>query len=91
VLKSIPGIKLVEMERNREYAWCCGAGGGVSERYPEFSSWTAGERIEEAWATGAEGIVSACPHCERNFIDAVTDRGEAMKVYDILDLVREAL
>ena len=91
VLKSIPGIKLVEMERNREYAWCCGAGGGVRERYPEFSSWTAGERIEEAGATGAEALVSACPHCERNFIDAINERGETMKVYDIVDLVREAL
>jgi Fe-S oxidoreductase len=91
VLKSIPGIKLVEMERNREYAWCCGAGAGVRERYPEFSSWTAGERIEEAASTGAEAIVSACPHCERNFTDAINDRSEVMKVYDIVDLIREAI
>jgi Fe-S oxidoreductase len=91
VLKSIPGLKLVEMERNREYAWCCGAGAGVRERYPEFSSWTAGERIEEAESTGAEAIVSACPHCERNFADAITDRSGTMKVYDIVDLVREAI
>jgi Fe-S oxidoreductase len=91
LLKSIPGIKLVEMERNREYAWCCGAGAGVRERYPEFSSWTAGERIEEATFTGAEAIVSACPHCERNFTDAIADRSGAMKVYDIVDLVREAI
>lgn len=90
VLKSIPGIKLVEMERNREYAWCCGAGAGVRERYPEFSAWTAGERIEEALSTGAEAIVSACPHCERNFLDAVGERNDTLKVYDIVDLVREA-
>ena len=31
VLKSMPGVKLIEMERTKEYAWCCGAGGG-SER-----------------------------------------------------------
>jgi Fe-S oxidoreductase len=91
VLKSIPGIKLVEMERNREYAWCCGAGAGVRERYPDFSSWTAGERVEEAKATQAEAIVSACPHCERNFTDVVNDQSESMKVYDIVDLVREAI
>ena len=54
VLKSIPGLELVEMERIREYAWCCGAGGGVKEAYPEFSNWTATERIEEAKSTGAE-------------------------------------
>jgi len=91
VLKSIPGLKLVEMERNREYAWCCGAGGGVRERYPEFSAWTAEERIEEAKATGAEAIVTACGWCERNFMDAVNESNENMKVYDILDLVRQAI
>jgi len=91
ILKSIPGIELIEMERNREYAWCCGAGAGVRERYPEFSAWTASERIEEAKSTGAEAIVTACGWCERNFTDAVNDRNESMKVYDILDLVREAI
>jgi Fe-S oxidoreductase len=34
VLKSIPGIKLTEMTRIKEYAWCCGAGGGVNESNP---------------------------------------------------------
>ena len=75
VLKSIPGLELVEMERIKEYAWCCGAGGGVKEAYPEFSAWTATERIEEAKSTGAEAIVSACPWCERNFIDAIKTDG----------------
>ena len=91
VLKSIPGIQLVEMERNREYAWCCGAGAGVRERYPDFSEWSAGERIEEAKATEAEAIVSACPHCERNFTDIVNEKGESIKVYDVVDLVRKAI
>jgi Fe-S oxidoreductase len=91
VLKSIPGLELVEMERNREYAWCCGAGGGVREAYPDFSSWTARERIEEAKSTGAEALVSACPWCERNFIDAVNGNGDKMKVYDIIELVQQAI
>jgi len=91
VLKSIPGIKLVEMERIREYAWCCGAGGGVREAYPDFSSWTANERLEEAKATGAEAIVGACPWCERNFLDANSTAGEGMKVFDIIELVKQAM
>jgi Fe-S oxidoreductase len=91
VLKGIPGLELVEMERNREYAWCCGAGGGAREAYPDFSQWTAAERIEEAKATGAEAIVSACPWCERNFVDAVNAGGEKMKVFDIIDLVKRAI
>ena len=91
VLKSIPGLELVEMERIREYAWCCGAGGGVKEAYPDFSSWTATERIEEAKSTGAEAIVSACPWCERNFIDAIDAAGEKLKVFDVIDLVKQAI
>jgi Fe-S oxidoreductase len=91
VLKSIPGIELVEMERIREYSWCCGAGGGVREAYPEYSRWTAAERLAEARATGAEAIVSACPWCERNFLDGAATSGDGLKVYDVLDLVRMAL
>ncbi len=91
ILKSIPGLELVEMERIREYAWCCGAGGGVREAYPDFSSWTAGSRIEEAKATGAEALVTACPWCERNFLDVVTTNGNTLKVYDIIELVQQAI
>jgi Fe-S oxidoreductase len=91
VLNSIPGLELVEMERIREYAWCCGAGGGVKDAYPDFSAWTAGERIDEARSTGAEAIVSACPWCERNFLDALKTNGDNMKVYDVLELVARAI
>ncbi|MBN2115679.1 MAG: (Fe-S)-binding protein [Anaerolineales bacterium] len=91
ILRSIPGVKLVEMERIREYSWCCGAGGGVREAYPEFSAWTAAERIAEAKATGAEALVSACPWCERNFMDSISATGAGLQVYDVLALVEKAL
>ena len=91
ILRSIPGLELAEMYRIKEYAWCCGAGGGVVDAYPDFSIWTAKERIEEAKCTGAEAIVSACPWCERNFIDAINAKHEKMKVYDIVELVQLAI
>jgi len=91
ILNSVPGLKLVEMERIRENAWCCGAGGGVIDAYPELCSWTVAERLEEARATGAGAIVTACPWCERNFIDAIAASGVHMKVYDIMDLVQQAM
>lgn len=91
ILKNIPGLKLVEMERNREYAWCCGAGGGVMETYPDLCSWTAQERLQEARATGAEAIVTACPGCERNFMNAIKTDGTKMEVYDIVDLIQQAM
>jgi len=91
VLSSIPGLTLAEMERIREYAWCCGAGGGVLEAYPDFAAWTAAERLAEASTTGAEAIVSACPWCERSFIDTVKVQDGKIKVYDVIDLVQMAL
>jgi Fe-S oxidoreductase len=91
ILRAIPGINLVEMERIREYTWCCGAGGGCSETYPEFSNWTAGERISEANATGAEALVTACPWCESNFHGAVDENGKKIKVLDIVELIEWAL
>ena len=91
IIRSIPGVELVEMERIREYSWCCGAGGGVKEAYPDFALWTALDRIEEAKATGAEAIVTACPWCERNFKDAINESGEKIKVYDIVELLEQAI
>jgi Fe-S oxidoreductase len=91
ILKSIPGLTLSEMDRIKEYAWCCGAGGGVNETNPGFSSWTAKERIEEAESTGARAIVSACPWCEKNLSEAVKADCSNMKVYDIVELVVNAI
>jgi len=91
VLKSIPGIKLLEMPRTREYAWCCGSGGGVNNSNPEFAAWTARARIDEAKSTGAEAIVTACPWCEKAFIEAIKESDGGLKVYDIVELVAKAI
>jgi Fe-S oxidoreductase len=91
VIKAIPGVELVEMERIKEYAWCCGAAGGVKEAYPDFAIWTALERLEEAKAAGAEAIVTACPWCKRNFTDAVKESGDMLKVYDVVELIEQVI
>jgi Fe-S oxidoreductase len=91
VIKSIPGVKLTEMVRIKEYSWCCGAGGGVNESNPDFAVWTAKQRIEEAIATGAEAIVTACPWCEKTLNEAIQAMGSGMKVYDIVELVEKAI
>ncbi len=91
ILRSIPGLDLVEMYRTREYAWCCGAGGGVIDAYPDFAVWTAAERLKEAASVGAEAIVSACPWCKRSFLDAARHTGDSIRVYDIVELVDMAV
>jgi Fe-S oxidoreductase len=91
ILRSIPGLKLIEMERIKEYAWCCGAGGGVNETNPEFAAWTAAERIAEAADTGATAIATACPWCEQIFIDTIKASGGGLKAYDVVELLEKAV
>jgi len=91
VLKSIPGLNLIEMDRIREYAWCCGAGGGVRETNVEFAKWTAKVRIDEAESTGAEAIATSCPGCEQNLKDTIKENGSSLKVYDIVELLEKAI
>ncbi len=87
ILGNIPGLELLEMDRIREYSYCCGAGGGAREACEEFSMFAATERLKEAKSTGADVIVTACPWCERNFKDAVQEKGLEIEVYDIIELI----
>jgi len=69
ILRSIPGVELVEMERNRRWAWCCGGGGGVWEAYPELAQWNTEDRLREARETGAELVLTSSALCQRRFAD----------------------
>ena len=91
ILKSIPGLKLKEMERIMEYSYCCGAGAGVKSAFPEFALRTAQTRLEEAEDTGAEIIVSACPFCSTNLQDGIKEKGSKLQFYDINELILMAL
>jgi Fe-S oxidoreductase len=91
ILSQIPGVDLVETIRKRENAWCCGAGRGTVEAFPEFAAWTAGEKLKEVNETGAEAIVSTCPWCKDNFKKAIRKSGDKLKVYDISEIILAAL
>lgn len=91
IIRSVPGIELVEMERIMEYSWCCGAGSGVKQSMNDLALWIASERIEEAKSVGAEAIVTVCPWCQRNFKDAIAESGDNLMVYDLVELVKQAL
>ncbi|MFC1534487.1 (Fe-S)-binding protein [Thermodesulfobacteriota bacterium] len=93
VLGAIPGLELIEMERNRENSLCCGGGGGglwnevpAEERFSVL-------RVEEAVETGAEIIATACPYCMSMFEDALKtiDKEEEIKVQDVAELVLDSL
>lgn len=91
ILKAISGIELVEMERNKDNSWCCGAGAGVDVAFKDFALWTATERLEEAESTGAEAIVTCCPACKTIFNEAAKVNDKKLKVYDITEIVARSM
>lgn len=91
ILKAIPGIRLLEMERIKDQGWCCGAGGGVRTAFPELSFKISSERIEEAKATGAEAIATCCPYCEQSLSDPIKRNKEKIQLYDLTDLMLMAM
>lgn len=88
ILRSVPGVDLVEMERNQRWAWCCGGGGGVPEAYPELAQWNAQDRMREAIASGAELVLTSSALCQRSFANF---SGNALPTQDLLDFVCQAL
>lgn len=90
ILKAIPGIKLLEMERIKEDSYCCGAGGGARTAFPEFALGAATKRMEEAReTTGCDMVVTACPFCEQNMGDAA--KAMKMKMVDVTQLLADSL
>ena len=88
ILRAIPGIEIVEMERTRRWAWCCGGGGGVPEADPELAQWSAADRMREATETGAELVLTSSALCQRAFGDL---KQPALPVQDLLDFAYQAL
>jgi heterodisulfide reductase subunit D len=88
ILRAIPGIEMVEMERNRRWAWCCGGGGGVPEADPELTNWSAADRMREAKETGAELVLTSSALCQRAFGEL---KQPALPVQDLLDFAYQAL
>ena len=92
VVKSIPGVTLVEMARNRLDSRCCGAGGGLRSAYRDLSINASAERLRlDALPTGAEALVSPCPFCVINFKDGAKALGTKIEVLDLVELVSRAL
>ena len=90
ILSAIPGIKLVEMDRNRERSLCCEGGGGrMWNEGTNLEERLAFQRVQEAADTGAEILAVACPFCLLTLEDAVKVQGldERLQVMDIMELV----
>lgn len=88
VLRTIPSLQFIEMYRIREYAYCCGGGGGVPDAHPNVARSAATQRVDEARDVGAAILVTACQHCRQNLIR--WQDGNSLPVVDLVDLVYDA-
>lgn len=84
LLEAVPGVRLVEMARSRENAWCCGAGGGVRSAFPDWALETSRIRVAEAEQTGADALVTACPFCLQNLALGIQASGSRLRAYDLV-------
>ena len=90
VLRSLPGLELVEMERCREDAFCCGGGGGLMWLDVESGQRVNYLRFEEVEALEVDVIVTACPYCKIMLHEAAVYKGSRVQVKDLAELVLEA-
>jgi len=90
-IKSIPGVELIELPRNRELSSCCGGGGLLTKTYPKLALEIAERRITEIEATGATLVASACPTCKLTIQNAALEKKKDIRVLDLTELVAKAM
>jgi Fe-S oxidoreductase len=88
IISSIPGLNFVEMDRNQERSFCCGAGGGQMWMEAE------GERVnhmrtDQFLETGAETVAVSCPFCIQMFDEGITAKGaeDDKKAVDLISIL----
>ncbi len=93
LLGSIQKTKLVEMERNREKSFCCGAGGGRMWMEETLGTRINHMRVDQVASTNASVVATACPYCLTMLEDGIKEKGmeNRMAVFDLAELLEKAL
>jgi len=77
------GVDYVEMPRNKERSFCCGAGGGRMWMEEKLGTRINLNRVDEAISTGAKEVAVGCPFCRVMVSDGMTGRGSDVAVLDV--------
>lgn len=93
ILKQIPGVRIVEMERNRESGMCCGAGGGMMWMEEDKGQRVNVARTEQALAVAPSVIGSACPYCLTMLSDGTKslEKEDQVLTLDVAELLERAI
>lgn len=87
LLKSIPGLNLVEMN---ESSLCCGSAGIYNVTQPEMATSLGNRKLDNAEATGAQVVVTANPGCHLQLNGGLQRRGSSMCAKHIVEVLDEA-
>jgi len=92
IIKAIPGTNFVEMSRNHERSFCCGAGGARMWIEEHLGTRINQFRTKDAQATGATKIGTACPFCLTMLSDGANELDiQNLQTFDLAEYVWEAM
>jgi Fe-S oxidoreductase/nitrate reductase gamma subunit len=93
IVKSIPGLKLIEMKKHHKKSFCCGAGGGRMWMEEHIGTRINQMRTDHAIDIKAELIGTACPYCLTMLGDGIKEKGksETMAAYDLSELILQSM
>ncbi|WP_100374214.1 (Fe-S)-binding protein [Bacillus sp. FJAT-45037] len=93
ILAAIPGVEIVEMDRNRENGMCCGAGGGLMWMEEDAGQRVNVARTEQALQVEPSLISSGCPYCLTMLSDGTKAKEveEEVQTLDIVEILEKSL
>jgi heterodisulfide reductase subunit D len=87
VLKSIPGVTLLEFERHGLNSRCCGSGGAARKVFHENAIKMGRQTIDEAVAKKADRLILSCPACYAKVKEAMQGYEKQIRITDIMELM----
>ncbi|NOK64043.1 MAG: 4Fe-4S dicluster domain-containing protein [Chloroflexi bacterium AL-W] len=87
LLKSIPGLQLVEM---KESSMCCGSAGVYNITQPEMAGNLGNRKLDNAEASGADVVVTANPGCHAQLLGGLQLRDSHMHVKHIVEVLDQS-
>lgn len=91
ILKHFEGVKMIEMEMNKDMALCCGGGGGRVFYETDAGTDINRSRVEMAVKTGSSVIGVSCPYCTIMLEDGIKNTNSDIEVQDLVEIVAERL
>jgi hypothetical protein len=90
LIRSIPNVKLVEMDHNRQEAHCCGSVLTLIKD-PPVAAEVGKVRLDEALEAGAEKVLALCPCCQFQFRVTAEKKKVPIEVVDLARFASSAL